>query len=208
MKPAIVLVLALAASCSISHRSQEYACTTNSDCTHPPNTLCQGGFCIVPGSIDAPRGGGSDAPHADGGGNNCPSECTSCNTTQKTCTIDCSATGIVDCTQKVICPTGYHCDILCDRDGMCRNGIDCQGGASCAITCSSGNTCAGVECGPGPCDVTCSGTGSCDGVSCNNSCACDVNCTGSQSCKSVSCELPLCQSGFGCTSVPVGCHSC
>jgi hypothetical protein len=204
MKPAIVVALALAAGCSISHRTQDYACTTNMDCKD--GRVCNQGFCIVPGSIDAPKPPG-DA-HPDTPGNNCPAECTSCNVSQKTCTIDCSQTSVVDCNNKVACPAGYHCDILCNRDGMCRNGVDCTGGASCAVMCSSGNTCQGVECGPGPCDVTCSGTSSCEGVSCNNSCACDINCTGSQSCRSIFCTSPLCSSGFGCTSVPVGCHSC
>jgi hypothetical protein len=205
-KPAIVVVLALAAGCSVSHRSQDYACTTNNDCKDHPNTICQGGFCIAPGSIDAPKAGG-DA-HPDTPGNTCPAGCTSCNAAQKTCTIDCTQTGVVDCTQMVTCPAGYHCDILCTRDGSCRNGVDCTAGASCAIMCATQNSCENVECGPGPCDVTCSGTSSCQGVSCNNSCACDINCTGSQSCRNIACTSPLCTSGFGCTSVPVGCHSC
>jgi len=205
MKPALI-VLVIVAGCSISHRSQEYACTTQNDCNGHPNTICQQGFCIVPGSIDAPKPPGD--VHPDMNNNNCPSECTSCNVTQKTCTVDCSQTGVVDCTQTVTCPAGYHCDILCNRDGMCRNGVNCTGSASCAITCSAGNTCEGVECGPGPCDVTCSGQSSCKGVSCNNSCACDVNCTGSQACQSVACPSALCSVFPGCTSVPVGCHSC
>jgi len=209
MKAAIVwFALAVLAGCSVSHKSQEFACTHNTDCAGHPGTVCDNGFCVVQGSIDAPMPKG-DAPRGDAPGNNCPTGCTSCNVQQKTCTIDCLMSG-ANCDSNVQCPAGYHCDIKCDTDGACKNGVSCVGGASCTVECSGGQSCRNVECGTGPCDVTCSGTSSCRGVSCNNSCACDVLCTGTQSCQagSVTCTSLLCGSGPGCTSVPAGCHSC
>jgi hypothetical protein len=208
MKAALVVLVAVfvALGCSVSHKSQDFACTKQTDCSGHPNTTCNNGFCIANGSIDAPKPPG-DA-HPDTPANTCPAECTSCNTTQKTCTIDCSQTSIVDCNAQVSCPAGYHCDILCNRDGMCRNGVSCVGGLSCQVSCSTTNTCENIVCGDGPCDVTCSGQQSCKGVSCNTSCACDVNCTGLGACESVTCPSPLCDTGLGCTSVPAGCHSC
>jgi hypothetical protein len=77
----------------------------------------------APHPVDAPKPGG-DA------GNNCPPGCTTCNTTQKTCTINCQLT---NCTNTVKCPPGYRCDIQCNVDNACRNGIDCQQAASCNI---------------------------------------------------------------------------
>lgn len=205
MKAALALVVALV-GCSVSHRSQEFVCTTQNDCAGHPNTVCMQGFCIVPGSIDAPMPN-KDAPRNDAPPNQCPTGCTSCNTTQKTCTIDCSQEG--GCQNAVACPTGYHCDIQCNTDNACRNGVSCVGGASCTVTCSGTSSCRGIACGAGPCDVTCSGSSSCRNVSCNNSCACDVLCTGSQSCtQGITCTSLLCTSGPGCSSVAAGCHSC
>jgi hypothetical protein len=163
------------------------------------------GFCIVPGAIDAPKGGGSDAPHADAPGT-CPAGCTSCNVAQKTCVIDCQQGG---CDNQVVCPTGYHCDIACDTANSCRSGVNCVGGASCTIQCTGDQSCRNIACGPGRCDVTCSGPSSCRGVQCNNSCACDVLCTGLQSCtNTIACTAPACDVGLGCSSAPTGCHSC
>lgn len=208
MKYSIVLVaavvvgtmIAVTGSCSINHRSDGFACTTNSDCTD--GRVCNDGFCIVAGSIDASRG---DAQRGDAGGN-CPGMCTSCNTSLKTCTIDCQQT---NCTNIVTCPTGYKCDIQCNADNSCRNGINCGGAASCSIDCISKESCQGVVCGPGPCDVACMGPATCKNVACSNSCACDVLCTGNQSCQQgISCSSLACTSGSGCTSVPALCHSC
>jgi hypothetical protein len=205
MKSALALLVVLL-GCSVSHKSQEYVCTTQNDCADHPNTVCQQGFCIVPGSIDAP--GRSDAPRDGSGGGQCPSGCTSCNLTQKTCTMDCSQEAGF-CQSQVSCPTGFHCDIQCNSDNACRSGVTCTAGASCTITCSGNSSCRGVQCGAGPCDVTCSGPSSCRDVSCGNSCACDVLCTGSQSCaQGISCTSLLCSSGLGCSSVQAGCHSC
>lgn len=207
MKLAILAGLALAlafvtltSSCEINHRSEEFACTKNIDC--PSGRICNDGFCIITGSIDASRG---DAQRGDAGAN-CPAGCTSCNTTEKTCTINCMLT---NCTNTVSCPAGYKCDIACNTEQSCRNGINCQLAASCNIDCIGRQSCQNVQCGPGRCDVSCSGAASCRGVSCGSSCACDVACTGNQSCAdNITCSSVACRSGSGCTSVPLFCHSC
>jgi len=194
----VLLVLAIA-GCSIHHRSDEFTCTTNRDCTG--GRVCDTGLCVVPGTIDAPKG---DGPSLDG--NSCPSPCTSCNVAQKTCTINCTS---ANCSNAVTCPMGYRCDILCNTDNSCRNGVNCQQSLSCSVECSGKSACQNVACGPGPCDVACTGTSSCRGVQCGSSCACDVTCTGLQSCAdSIVCTSFGCKSGLGCTSVPALCHSC
>jgi hypothetical protein len=196
------VVIAVLASCSINHRSEQYACQVNDDCSG--NRVCDNGFCIVAGSIDAAK------PPSDARTDmNCPAPCTTCNLTQKTCTINCQST---NCTNNVItCPTGYRCDILCNVDNACRDGINCKMSAACNVDCTGKSSCEKVQCGPGPCDINCSGVSSCKDVSCANSCACDVTCTGNQSCQSgITCTSLACRSttGLGCTSVPAFCHSC
>jgi hypothetical protein len=209
MRIVIIIAVALAAafaslaSCDVHHRSDEFACTKNTDC--PSGRTCStDGFCVVSGAVDAPKG---DAPRTDAGGSNsCPPGCSSCNVAQKTCTINCMQT---NCTNTVTCPMGYSCDILCNTDNACRNGVNCQLGTSCSVECSAKSSCQNIQCGPGPCDVACSGVSSCRGVSCSNSCACDVVCTGNQSCtQGIMCSSFGCRSGSGCTSVPLVCHSC
>ena len=170
----LAVVVAFAAGCSIDHRSDTYACTTSADCSD--GRRCDNGYCIVTGSLDAPR---ADAKKPTGDASNCP--------------------------------PGYKCEIECNVDNACRNGVDCTAAASCSVDCTGKGSCEGVECGPGPCDVGCSGPSSCRGVACNNSCACDVLCTGSQSCQEgIQCSSFACRStnGRGCTSVPALCHSC
>lgn len=211
MKLAIAALVVGMLGCSVNHRSQDYACTMQSDCAAHQGTVCMQGFCVVPGSIDAPKGG-NDGPKGDGsGGNNCPPGCASCNVTQKTCTIDCSQQNTVNCQNLVTCPAGYHCDIQCNTDNACRSGVSCVGAAGCTLTCSGNSSCRGVECGAGPCDVQCTGPSSCRDISCGSSCACDVLCSGSQSCsQGINCTSFLCTNttGIGCTSQPAGCHSC
>jgi hypothetical protein len=202
----LATLLAIAVStpaCDVHHKSGDYACAKNIDCES--GRICNDGFCIVTGSIDAAV---SDGPRGDAtGSNGCPPGCTTCNVSQKTCTINCMAGA--NCTNTVACPAGYKCDILCNTDNSCRNGVNCQPGQSCSIECTGKQSCQGVECGSGPCDVTCTGIASCKGVSCNSSCACDVSCTGMQSCgDAVSCTSPACDTGLGCTSTPLFCHSC
>jgi hypothetical protein len=205
MKLVIIAALVLT-GCSVTHKSDQYACTKNTDCESGRECSIDG-FCVLVGTaIDAPKP--TDAPRGDGGGNaGCPSQCTSCNTAQKTCTINCAQGG--NCPNQVVCPAGYKCDIQCNTDGSCRNGINCTQGASCNIDCVSKQSCENVQCGMGPCSVSCGGQASCKNVSCGNSCACDVLCTGIQTCASgIQCSSFACRSGLGCTSVPALCHSC
>jgi hypothetical protein len=203
MKVAL-LGLIFFAACSVQHRSDEYACTKQSDCNS--GRTCVGGFCVAQGGngpdakIDGPSMGSGDAS------NGCPTGCSACNPAQHTCTIDCRSS---NCNGAVACPAGYRCDIMCDTDNSCRNGVDCTAGLACNVTCSGGNTCHNVTCGLGPCDINCSGASSCKGVACNSSCACDVTCTGTQSCgDTVQCTSLACKVGLGCSSVPTVCHSC
>lgn len=201
----VILALILGA-CAVNHRSDQYACTKNTDCESGRECSIDG-FCVLAGTtVDAPKTVG-DAPRTDGGNqNNCPPGCTSCNTTQKTCTINCQQT---NCTNQITCPAGYKCDIMCNADGSCRGGINCAQSASCSIECGSRQSCENVTCGKGPCSVSCSGQQSCRNVSCGQSCACDVLCTGTSSCQQgISCSSFACRSGLGCTSVPALCHSC
>jgi hypothetical protein len=206
VKYALVIVLTLI-GCQVNHASEQFACDETRPCSS--GRVCDNGFCVVAGAIDA-AGPMSDAPRRDAGGNNnnCPPGCTSCNVGEKTCTISC-ADG-ADCAAQVICPAGYKCSILCNTDNSCREGVNCKVGASCTIECSGKASCQGVECGAGACDVSCSGVQSCKGVACGNSCACDVACTGSQACEGIACTSFACRStnAKGCTSEPVLCNSC
>lgn len=201
MKLALAILLAIA-GCQVNHASDEFACDDAKPC--PPGRMCNDGFCVLVGSIDAPRG---DAPRGDAGGN-CPPGCSACNVQQKTCTINCMLGA--NCANTVTCPAGYKCDILCNTENSCRNGVNCQLGASCNVECSGRQACQNVVCGPGPCDVACSGVQSCKGVTCSNSCACDVTCTGNQSCEGIMCTSFACRSttSLGCTSAPALCRSC
>jgi hypothetical protein len=198
-----LVLVSLLAACSVQHRSEEYACTKQSDCN--TGRTCVDGFCVLNSPVDAK----TDSPGNMGSGdasNGCPAGCSMCNPQQHTCTIDCHSS---NCNGAVACPSGYHCDILCNTDNACRNGVDCQAGLSCNITCSGNSACRNVSCGLGPCDVNCSGPSSCRGVACNASCACDVTCTGTGSCENtVQCTSLACKVGLGCTSVPTTCHSC
>jgi len=179
-----VLWFALAlAACSITHKSGDYACTQQSDCSG--GRVCSQNFCVVPnGGIDAP-GTHADAPgtHADAPGTHadaatCPPGCSSCNTGTMTCNIECGAAGAANCFQPITCPTNWNCNITCGTSGSCRQGVVCTNSNACNVTCSGATSCRGVKCGDGPCTVTCSGVGSCNrDVECGNSCQCNVNCT-------------------------------
>lgn len=202
MKYAIAILVTLVA-CQVNHKSENFSCDEATPCE--AGRICDNGFCVLAGSIDAPKPPGdarTDAPTAG-----CPAGCTTCSVQQKTCTINCQFGG---CNNTVTCPAGYKCDILCNTDNSCRNGVNCQLGTSCNVECSAKASCQNVQCGTGPCDVSCSGAQSCRGVNCGNSCACDVTCTGSQACEGIQCTSLACRNttSLGCTSVPSLCHSC
>jgi len=203
MKYALIL-LAFVTACSVNHASDKYACNETTPCSD--GRVCDNGFCVLAGSIDAPKPMG-DANRTDSNTAGCPAGCTTCSVQQKTCLIDCQFGG---CNNTVTCPAGYKCDIRCNLDNSCRNGVNCQLGTGCEIECSGKAACQNIQCGAGPCDVACGGTQSCRGVNCGNSCACDVACTGSQACEAITCTSPACISSNikGCTSEPMFCHSC
>ena len=213
MKAALAGLALVLAACSVSHRSQEFTCTTQADCVQ--GRACIQGFCVVPGGgggmPDAtPPGIDGKQPPPDAPPPQCPPGCSSCDVSHHTCTINCMQTS---CTNNITCPSGYACTIECNASGACRKQIDCQSGTSCDITCSTFGSCRDVQCGDGRCNVTCSGPNSCETVSCNNSCACDVSCSGSGSCGQLQCTSGFCQTTFpqGCTSTsqpPNLCDSC
>jgi hypothetical protein len=181
---ALVWLALVCGACSINHRSGDFSCTKTADCN--TGRECVDGFCVVAGTqmIDAPRQmGGSDAhmmnpPDAPA----CPEECTTCDVGAKTCTIDCEASGS-ECDGKVTCPAGYTCNIECNADGSCTQGVDCTMAKACTIACSAKSTCDNVVCGPGACDVTCGGRMSCQDVDCSAACQCTVACIGLQVCE-------------------------
>lgn len=188
-----------AGSCSISHHSDDFACTKQAECA--AGRTCTDGFCVTP--VDAAVK--IDAPQAA-----CPSQCTSCSNDTKTCKIDCALDN-GGCTQHLTCPTGWNCTIACSTDNSCRNGIDCTAGKSCAITCSGAQSCRNLSCGAGRCSVGCTGDASCRNVTCGLSCACDVTCNINSSCTILTCKSPDCvsPSAFGgCTSLTTGCNTC
>lgn len=189
---------AVTGSCSISHRSGDFACEKQADCSS--GRTCIDGFCVA-SQVDA--GGNTD-------GGTCPAQCTSCNTTTKACAIDCSSNG--SCAQRVTCPTGWSCNIMCAGTNSCRNGITCTSSKSCTITCSGAQSCQGVTtCGSGPCNVDCSGTSSCNNINCGLSCACDVACRTGSLCTTLTCKAPACSTTLpfrGCTSLNANCNTC
>lgn len=218
------VALALAAGCSVSHRSGDFACNSEQRCAD--GRTCVDGFCVVAadsGVVPPPLG---DAAV-------CPSQCTSCNTAQKTCTIDCAIDNDA-CNQAITCPAGWNCNVLCSVASQCNSGVSCGSATSCTIACSARATCKTVACGRGACNVTCGGANSCgnqvtcgtgackvnctgnaacDGeVSCGSACACDVICKVGVACLAgtVTCK-PGCTSAMPpvfCTSTAAGCNTC
>ena len=79
----VALVFALATSCSITHKSGDFACSKTSDCNSGRD--CVGGFCVVAGTedIDAPVGH-PDGPSIDAPASGCPTQCSSCVTATHT----------------------------------------------------------------------------------------------------------------------------
>ncbi len=203
---AIFVVTFGASSCSINHRSGDYTCSKQQDCS--AGRICTDGFCVLQTQLDS--GVKMDAPKpppdaSDG----CPSVCTSCDTNAKTCVVDCAVNPSI-CNGPVVCPTGYACDVRCTTSNACRNGVNCLSSTSCTVTCSGSESCRNIACGTGKCSVDCSGTGSCRGVGCAQSCACDVTCHINASCTSLTCPSG-CFGGTqfgGCTSLAPGCNTC
>ena len=185
---AIATVVA-ATSCSIHHTSNQFECTSQAVCT-PLGRTCVDGYCIVgPGGvIDAPRS--IDAPMSRPDARVCPTQCSSCDPTTKHCKIDCAVTS---CTNAVMCPPGWNCEVLCTTPNACRNGVDCGNALSCDVQCTGTSTCRDVACGAGRCNVNCTGTGSCRNVQCGSACACDVTCGNAALCNPIMCT------GFQCS---------
>ena len=204
----LVLAVVAASSCSINHRSGQYECNVTADCDD--GRTCNGGLCVAIG-VDAPPGdGGSKKDAGIDAGDVCPSQCTSCSTTSKTCTIDCAA-GATCINAIVTCPAGWNCAVRCNTQNSCRSGVMCQGTLSCDVQCSGNSACRAVNCGAGPCKVSCTGTNSCRGVNCGTSCACDVTCnpTNGSCADTVMCNKLQCDTGLGCSSTQFpSCNSC
>ncbi|MCX5742334.1 MAG: hypothetical protein NT062_07545 [Proteobacteria bacterium] len=212
------IAMIVVASCSITHHSNEYTCTSNAECTD--GRTCSQGYCVVTGGTpDAPTDPKidafvrpdarpvPDAPMPDV----CPPGCSNCNIGAKECIIECGAPGAQNCQQPIACPTGWNCQIACSHTNDCRSGVSCVNAASCTIDCAGAGSCRGVSCGNGPCDVTCGGYQSCSQqINCNNSCQCDVTCSGpgTANCggsagQAVSCGQVACDAiDGGCTSQP------
>ena len=209
----ITLAAALAVSCSVNHRSGDFACITSAECGG--GRVCSDGFCV---SGDRPPDARGDA---------CPATCTSCDLATRQCTIDC-AVNPGTCNQQVVCPVGWSCNILCSTQGSCRSGINCAsakdctikcsgqqacrnvtcGAGACNLECSGRQSCSALLCGTGACSVDCSGRESCVGVSCGLACACDVQCVAGLSCSQVTCKAGCASQPLGCSSKPLGCNTC
>ena len=206
---ALGLAFATASSCSIDHKSGDFECTTQADCTG--GRQCMDGYCVVPGGvIDAPKTGDGprpDAPRPDAPMSMCPAQCSSCDENTKECVIDCAVTNCVNTT--IVCPTGWNCDIECSTPNSCRNGVNCSNAKSCDISCTGQGSCRQLVSGIGPMKVKCEAQGSCRGVNCDASCACDVTCSDPAECSFLTCSTPSCGVlGGGCTSQRQGCETC
>jgi len=187
---ALILSTAVAASCFVSTRSGDLACSQTSDCQSP--RVCENGYCVIDGN--ACPGVCNDGCSSDGtcnvkghGGDNitCPSG--------KTCNITCTA----DYCGSITCTNADKCTIMCVGDNSCGN-ITC-GAADCIITCDGTNACGDVTCGTqqsgnkmGRCRVDCNGTNGCGNVSCGNSCDCVVGgCAGTGQCGTLTCPRSM-----------------
>ena len=193
-------------SCSINHKSGDFECTKQSDCSG--GRTCTGGYCVFPGgTIDAPKGDALTDGPKDGNNDACPTQCTSCVISTHTCKIDCAVTS---CNGSIVCPVGWNCDVACSTSNSCRSGVTCTGPGSCNIACTGQNSCRDLQCGSGKCDVNCAGLGSCRAVTCNPSCGCDVKCApGVAACENVLCTAVQCDTGLGCSSALVSsCETC
>jgi hypothetical protein len=137
---AAVALLGLAvAACFVNRPSEEFVCSTDTDCT--PDRRCTSGYCVE---------------------RQCPSDCDSCDEDQKSCTMDCSSD---DECGSVNCPNGWTCTINCVGSDACDD-VSCAGGSKCTINCAGDNACNDVSCREAcSCDLTCI-TGACDTMTC------------------------------------------
>jgi hypothetical protein len=218
------IAVALAAGCSVSHRSSDFVCDGQQLCA--AGRTCVDGFCVIAGDS------GVQSPPPGGDAGACPSQCTSC-TAGKTCVIDCALNGSA-CSQAVLCPPGWNCHVLCSLPNQCNTGVLCGTASACTIECTGRQTCRNLMCGTGACNVTCSGRSSCGStvtcgtgackvdcagdaacgglVSCGLACACDVTC-GTTACDildNIDCK-PGCATQMAplvCTSAAAGCNTC
>lgn len=203
------ILIAGFASCSVNHRSGEFACTTQADC--PSDRTCSEGLCISGGDpgIDAPPGiDGPVRPDAFV----CPPQCTSCNPGAHECKVDCNASPAT-CNVPINCPAGFNCNIICTNLNSCPN-INCTAGESCRIDCKGASSCKAITCGEGACDVKCEAANTCKNVNCNASCKCDVECPAANpgACSVLDCPkdgLTCANIGLpGCNSSNDGCDTC
>ena len=171
MRVAVACVVALAVcaasvtSCFVSRLSDGFTCSGNGDCHD--GRVCDQGYCVE---------------------TMCPSPCTSCDTVDRTCRIDCNGSKPCGAVQ---CPAGYDCTIRCNA-GACGD-IDCAQGTGCRIDCGGSQACGAINCGKAACQVDCSGPQSCPSIDCRDSCRCDVSCSNLQ----VACPSMACPDRFG-----------
>jgi hypothetical protein len=133
----------LIVACRVDRPSETLTCGTTADCAElAGDRVCMEGYCIV---------------------QNCPDDCSECNETARTCTVDCNAPD--DCDTQITCPSGWTCTINCNGDGNC-NDIMCTDNSRCTIHCNGTNACDDIDCDNAClCDLTCA-AGACDTVSC------------------------------------------
>ena len=157
---------AIAFACTVDRASEQYKCSNSLQCEI--GRTCSGGYCVVDNDVrhDAPK------PPNDNNNNNCPPGCTLCNTTLRTCAMNCGSG--FDC-GNLTCPTGWSCTITCNGAGACAD-VTCQMNSKCSIECN--------------------GPGACQDISCGNACACDLTCV-SGDCGAISC--PTYGGGNACT---------
>jgi hypothetical protein len=210
----VVIAVTAAGSCSISHRSGDFACDDTHACA--TGRTCTDGFCVTAQQPDAgvPIDGriAIDAPIPIDGPPQpmCPAQCTSCDLDAKTCAVDCSADPNL-CQKAITCPAGFSCKIDCTSGGSCRQAIDCGDAADCTITCGVSQSCRDVTCGGGACNLECRGFGSCASVT-GGSGTLTETCTGPTSCTSVTCGSGACTIGCSgstsCADVVCGAGRC
>ncbi len=163
-----VLIIEIASSCQVDHRSQEFACVNQTDCTD--GRVCTDGFCVR-----GEKNGGQDDAGIDAS-TDCDPACTFCD--DSTCYIECG--GGKDCTtRRVTCPVDKKCVVTCTGDNACGEGIECESPFGCEIHCTGTNSCnRKITCQGGPCNIECIGTNACSRIDCSAACSCDTDCNG------------------------------